>query len=151
MIELEIESRAKFVISDRAECYVHIVLRRWIVFDSFSQPLELPEEPHPRHIGCDCLARAAHEKAKHVLARKSGAAMRARLAPNDAALQRMNVLKGVAAVKVKDHRAHPPTAHPAGNGALDQRLDVRRRIVQVPRPLVDILPFGRAHQWMIRG
>src|ERR1700723_550616 len=144
MVELEIEVSAELVVVDRAECYIHIVLRSRIVLDLFPQTFQPQEVPQRGNIGRQRLARAPHEKAERVLALVSRTPLRARLAANYPTLQRMHVLESLTSVEIQNHRGHPPRAHAAGNRALDQRLDVRGRIVQVPRPPIDVLPFDGA-------
>src|ERR1700691_6166666 len=105
MVELEIEVSAELVVVDRAERYIHIVLRRRIVLDFLSQSFQPPEEQPRRQVCHRHLARAPHEKAQRVLALVSRTALRARLAANDSALQWMHVLECMTSVEIQNHRS----------------------------------------------
>src|ERR1700722_16263753 len=104
------------------------MLRRGIFLDLFAQPLQPPEEPRAWDVGRQRFACAPHKKAEPILAREPRTALCARRASNAPALQRMHVLEGVTFIEEENHRGHPPRSHPTSDRALDQSLDVRRRI-----------------------
>ena len=128
-----------------------VVIRRRVAFDLFAQPVQEPVIGDQLAVRLGDFPDTARIEDQRVFARQAGAALRADLAPEKAALQRVHLLLLEDEIELQDVVQQPHRLHAGSLGAAEHALDMLGRVIEVERLAIEFLPFRVAHHRMVRG